>query len=95
MVYGAARRKDGSASVLFDPGTEWTVPLYSCASASKALIKTVQFRYNGTEGLRSLDILDIKPKSYANVDESMHSRLSISYTSLNCADLIHRTTVGS
>lgn len=69
MVYGAARRKDGSASFLFDPGTEWTVPLYSCASASKASIKSVSFRYNGTDGLNSLSIEDIKPKTYAKDED--------------------------
>jgi hypothetical protein len=69
MIYGAARRKDGSASLLFDPGTEWTIPMYSCASASKASIQSVSFRYNGTDGLSSLNILDIKPKTYANEEE--------------------------
>jgi hypothetical protein len=69
MLYGAARRKDGSASLFFDPGTEWRIPLYSCASASKASIKTVSFRYNGTDGLRSLDITDIKPKEYAKEED--------------------------
>jgi hypothetical protein len=63
-MYGAARRRDGSASLLFDPGTEWTIPLYSCASASKASIKTVLFRYNETAGLKSLDVADIQPKVY-------------------------------
>lgn len=69
QIYGAARRRDGSASLLFDPGTEWTVPMYSCASASKALIKTVSFRYNGTEGLKSLEILEMKPKVYASQED--------------------------
>jgi hypothetical protein len=69
MMYGAARRSDGSASLLFDPGTEWTVPLYSCASASKASIKTVSFQYNGTAGLQSLQIKDIKPKEYAKEED--------------------------
>lgn len=69
MVYGAARRKDGSASLLFDPGTEWTVPLYSCASASKASIKSVSFIYNGTDGLKSLDIKDIKDKTYTTEED--------------------------
>lgn len=69
MLYGAARRQDGSASLFFDPGTSWQIPLYSCASASKASIKTVSFRYNGTDGLRSLDIIDMKPKEYAKEED--------------------------
>ncbi|KAF2477234.1 uncharacterized protein BDR25DRAFT_165332, partial [Lindgomyces ingoldianus] len=69
MMYGAARRKDGTASLFFDPGSEWTMPLYSCASASKVSIKTVQFVYNGTAGLQSLKILDIKPKTYTKDED--------------------------
>ncbi|ORY00451.1 hypothetical protein BCR34DRAFT_111786 [Clohesyomyces aquaticus] len=69
MVYGAARRKDGTASLFFDPGSEWMMPLYSCASASKASIKTVEFAFNGTAGLQSLKVLGIKPKSYAKDDD--------------------------
>ncbi|KAF2741897.1 hypothetical protein M011DRAFT_522494 [Sporormia fimetaria CBS 119925] len=56
-------------SMLFDPGTEWTIPLYSCASASKASIKTVSFRYNGTQGLQSLDVTNIQPKEYPKEED--------------------------
>ncbi|KAF2271016.1 hypothetical protein CC78DRAFT_563594 [Lojkania enalia] len=56
-------------TLLFDPGTEWSVPMYSCASASKASIKTVLFRYNGTESLHSLDIVDIKPIKYSREED--------------------------
>ena len=53
MVFGAARRSDGTHSLIFAPGTNWTVPLYSCATATKAVIKEVSFSYNGTEGQES------------------------------------------
>ncbi|OJD16538.1 hypothetical protein AJ78_03315 [Emergomyces pasteurianus Ep9510] len=66
MAFGAARRSDGSRSLVFEPGTDWTVPLYSCASAARAVIKTVDFRFNGTDGLRSLVVHDIREKVYAN-----------------------------
>jgi hypothetical protein len=69
MVYGAARRRDGTRSLFFDPGSQWTVPIYTCASASKASIKTVTFRYNGTQGLPSLNIVSIKPKTYAKEED--------------------------
>ncbi|ODH52079.1 hypothetical protein GX48_01868 [Paracoccidioides brasiliensis] len=69
MVFGAARRGDGSRSLVFEPGTAWTVPLYSCASASRALIKTVDFRFNGTDGLKSLSIRDIRDKTYTRDEE--------------------------
>ncbi|KAK2761138.1 hypothetical protein FQN54_001659 [Arachnomyces sp. PD_36] len=69
MVFGAARREDGSRSLIFDRGTNWTVPLYSCASAAKATIKTVDFRYNGTSGFDGLEVLAIRPKSYDNEEQ--------------------------
>ncbi|KLJ06806.1 hypothetical protein EMPG_17701 [Blastomyces silverae] len=65
MAFGAARRGDGSRSLVFEPGSAWTVPLYSCASGSRAVIKTVDFRFNGTDGLKSLVIRSIREKTYA------------------------------
>ncbi|KUL84806.1 hypothetical protein ZTR_07305 [Talaromyces verruculosus] len=70
LVYGAARRADGSTSLIFEPNTNWTIPLYSCASASRAIIKTVQFLYNGTDGLRNLQVVSVENKQYAR-DEDM------------------------
>ncbi|ERF69815.1 hypothetical protein EPUS_08016 [Endocarpon pusillum Z07020] len=66
LVFGAARRKDGSESLIFEPESWWTQPLYSCASATKAVIKTVQFRYNSTSqyDLKALQILNITDKVY-------------------------------
>ncbi|QSS53462.1 hypothetical protein I7I53_00732 [Histoplasma capsulatum var. duboisii H88] len=65
MAFGAARRSDGSRSLVFEPGSTWTVPMYSCASAARAVIKTVDFRFNGTDGLNSLAIRSIRDKTYA------------------------------
>ncbi|EGE81766.1 hypothetical protein BDDG_04709 [Blastomyces dermatitidis ATCC 18188] len=65
MAFGAATRGDGSRSLVFEPGTAWTVPLYSCASAARAVIKTVDFRFNGTDGLKSLAIRSIRERTYA------------------------------
>jgi hypothetical protein len=69
MVFGAARRQDGSASLIFAPGTQWTVPLYSCATATKAVVKEVNFFYNGTQGIKSLNILNATEKAYASDDD--------------------------
>ncbi|KKZ63673.1 hypothetical protein EMCG_01980 [[Emmonsia] crescens] len=69
IAFGAARRGDGSRSLVFEPGTNWTVPLYSCASAARALIKTVDFRFNGTDGLKSLSVRGIREKTYAGDDD--------------------------
>lgn len=67
VLNGAARRQDNSESILFDPGSAWTVPMYTCMSAAKATIKTVTFRFNGTaDDLSSLEIISLVDKTYPN-----------------------------
>jgi hypothetical protein len=61
---GVPRRNDDSDTILFQANTEWTTPLYSCASATRATIKTVNFGYNSSSTLEGLTIHDIRPKSY-------------------------------
>ncbi|KAL4999948.1 hypothetical protein BDV10DRAFT_200411 [Aspergillus recurvatus] len=63
LVLGAATRTDGGDNRILDPATPWTIPLYSCATAMKALVKTVKFQYNGT-GLDALEVRSLKPKAY-------------------------------
>ena len=69
LLYGTPRRQDGSASLLFNPGSIWTLPMYSCMSVIKASIKTVSFHFNGTNDLSGLTVLSIEDKKYLN-DES-------------------------
>lgn len=68
LVFGAARRRDGTETLIFEPGKWYVQPLYSCASATKATIKTVDFRYNATQEtghtLKALTVLNMAPKSY-------------------------------
>jgi hypothetical protein len=63
LVYGAANRTDGVSPLRTDPNSPWSIPLYICASAVKASIKTVSFRYNGT-GLDALSITSLSQKFY-------------------------------
>ncbi|KAL5360297.1 hypothetical protein BJX96DRAFT_165054 [Aspergillus floccosus] len=63
LVYGAASRTDGGSDLLVDPGSKWSMPLYTCATAVKAAVKTVVFRYNGT-GLHALTVQSIHDKQY-------------------------------
>ncbi|KAF2275033.1 uncharacterized protein EI97DRAFT_459669 [Westerdykella ornata] len=93
MLLGAARRKDGTSSLFFDPGSEWTVPLYSCATAAKATIKTVSFRYNGTAGLSSLKIDDIRPKQYAKDEDKPLWAVEKSALRLNYANPVWGITI--
>lgn len=64
LLYGTPRRQDGSASLLFEPGSAWTLPMYSCMSVVKASIKTVSFRSNGTDDLSGLTVESIEDKFY-------------------------------
>ena len=66
LLYGAPRRLDGSASLLFDPGSAWTLPMYSCMSVVKASIKTVAFQFNSTNDLSGLTVLSIDDKVYSD-----------------------------
>jgi hypothetical protein len=67
LMYGAPRRQDGGASLIFSPGSNWTTPIYSCISVTKALIKTVSFRFNGSGDLSGLTVTSLTDKVYPNV----------------------------
>ena len=47
-----------------DPGSNWSIPLYSYAAGVKATIKTMSFRFNGTDDLSGLKVTEIVPKRY-------------------------------
>lgn len=69
MILGAAVRKDGGSSLIFAPNSTWSMPMYSCASSAKAIIKTVHFRYNGTDDFASFAVTNVKEKKYAQTSE--------------------------
>lgn len=83
MVFGAPRLEDNSFSLLFNAGSKWTVPLYSCASTSRAIIKTVDFRFNGTDGLKSLAVTNVKNKIYENENDKPYWGVEHPNMSLN------------
>jgi hypothetical protein len=67
-MYGAPRRQDNGIPLLFDPGSNWTVPIYSSISTSKGIIKTVSFRFNGSDDFSGLTVTEIQDKVYADDD---------------------------
>ena len=71
LLLGPSRRRDGTESNVYAPGSWWTRPIYSCASASKISIKTVHFTYNTSNsgGLSSLNVTQISDKVYQNKSE--------------------------
>ncbi|KAH8170045.1 hypothetical protein LIA77_10589 [Sarocladium implicatum] len=65
QVRGVPRRVDDGPGTIFEDGSKWSAPLYSCASAIRATIRTVTFTHNGTRGsLEDLHIEEIKDKEY-------------------------------
>ncbi|KAL4874909.1 hypothetical protein BJY04DRAFT_233158 [Aspergillus karnatakaensis] len=67
LVLGAATRTDGGDNRILDPDTPWTIPMYSCATVMKAVVKTAELQYNGT-GLAALEVRSLRPKEYANAE---------------------------
>ncbi|KAL2062708.1 hypothetical protein VTL71DRAFT_5780 [Oculimacula yallundae] len=66
LMRGIPQRQDEGPEMTFDSNSRWSQPIYSCASAVKATVKTVLFTYNGTSGLQSLNITSLKDKEYPN-----------------------------
>ena len=66
LVYAGSKRKDGVVSLVTQPDTWWTEPIYSCASTNKLTIKNVHFKWNATvnNGLAGLEVLNISDKHY-------------------------------
>ncbi|KAF7557985.1 hypothetical protein G7Z17_g225 [Cylindrodendrum hubeiense] len=65
IIRGVPKRLDDGPGAIFEDGSKWSSPLYTCASAVKATIKTVTFFYNGTqETLDNLVIQKIEDKKY-------------------------------
>ena len=84
-MYGAPRLEDGTASLVFTPGSNWTIPIYSCISVAKGLIKTVSFRFNGSTDLSGLTVTSLSDKIYPN--ESSKPLWAVEQTELDLADV--------
>ncbi|CAG9983189.1 unnamed protein product [Clonostachys byssicola] len=57
-------------SLIFDDGSSWSSPLYTCASTVKATVKTVKFFHNGrNENIDGLKVESISDKDYATEED--------------------------
>ncbi|SPO07433.1 uncharacterized protein DNG_10127 [Cephalotrichum gorgonifer] len=63
LLRGAPQRTDGGPRSLQEDGSQWSSPLHVCATAVKALVKTVTFTVNGTD-LAGLHVDAIEDKKY-------------------------------
>ncbi|KAK4119572.1 hypothetical protein N657DRAFT_650068 [Parathielavia appendiculata] len=83
LVSGPPRRVDGGPQSIFERGSQWTTPLYSCATAVRATIKTVDFSTDAgtssmnpgqpppsesSRGLAGLRVTNITEKTYSSPD---------------------------
>lgn len=67
LIHGAPQRQNPGHPYVFESGSQWSQPLYTCASTLKATVKTVTFSYNGTDAsLESLAITSIQDKEYSD-----------------------------
>ncbi|KAL4931432.1 uncharacterized protein BDV17DRAFT_288970 [Aspergillus undulatus] len=68
VMYGTPRRIDGTFTTLFNFGDELMMPIYTCASATRASLKTIHFNYNGTGQLAGLSVERVEDKAYKDAE---------------------------
>ncbi|KAK2882450.1 hypothetical protein FQN49_000342 [Arthroderma sp. PD_2] len=67
--FGAASRVDKGNPLFKEPGSKWRTPIYTCASAVKASVKTVSFVMNGTASLETLVAHRLEDKTYTKPED--------------------------
>ncbi|GJN76056.1 hypothetical protein PLICBS_010167 [Purpureocillium lilacinum] len=65
-LFATPSRIDGGEPLFQEPGSRWKMPIYTCAGAVKASVKSVSFATNGTVSLESLSVRDVKEKQYSS-----------------------------
>jgi hypothetical protein len=92
LILGAGSEVDASGNLIvgptnnrLDPLTNWSQPLYSCASTLKASIKLVSFQINGTASLSNLVVNSIEPVTYSS--SSSTPIWAVENTGLDVADV--------
>ncbi|KAG0637145.1 hypothetical protein HOY80DRAFT_908241, partial [Tuber brumale] len=66
-IFGTAKRTDGGdTGRMHDLGSNWSMPIYTCATAIKASVKVVTLTMNGTDILGNLRVDKVLPKNYSS-----------------------------
>ncbi|KAE8382250.1 hypothetical protein BDV26DRAFT_278245 [Aspergillus bertholletiae] len=84
LVFGAAQRTDGVKSTVFEQGTRWSIPLHTCATAVKAVIKTVEFEADSPD-LRDSRVRNITDKVYT--DHNTLPTWGVEHLNMNLSDV--------
>ncbi|KAH8646029.1 hypothetical protein BGZ61DRAFT_542643 [Ilyonectria robusta] len=70
LIRGVPQRVDDGPNMIFEDKSQWSSPLYACASAVKGTVKSVTFFHNGTNAtIDNLVVREIKDKEYATEDD--------------------------
>jgi hypothetical protein len=71
LILGPAHKTSGPDTPFVEPGSEWTRPIYMCASTTKAIIKSVSFSFNQSRGsgLDALSVAAMEDKRYVSTKE--------------------------
>jgi hypothetical protein len=92
LILGAGSEVDVSGNPIIGPTnnrlqplSNWSQPLYSCASALKASVKRVSFQINGTASLSNLVVNNIQPVTYSS--NASAPLWAVENTGLNIADV--------
>ncbi|KAG0637149.1 hypothetical protein HOY80DRAFT_908249, partial [Tuber brumale] len=66
-IFGMAKRADRGEARIYDAGANWSMPIYTCATAIKASMKVVTLTMNGTHTLENLRVDKVVPKNYSSI----------------------------
>ncbi|KAG0637143.1 hypothetical protein HOY80DRAFT_1085575, partial [Tuber brumale] len=86
-IFGTAKRTDGGdGGRMHDVGSQWSRPIYTCATAIKASVKVVTLTMNGTHNLENLRVDKVAPRNYSSklempvwAIENWRTNMSVSY----------------
>ncbi|KAK0716066.1 hypothetical protein B0H67DRAFT_645739 [Lasiosphaeris hirsuta] len=70
LMRGVAKRMDPGPKGIAEHNSKWSAPVYSCATALRATIKTVHFTHTGSGAtLKSIQVDSITDKAYSSPSE--------------------------
>ena len=63
LMRGIPQRQDSGSKIIFDAGSKWSQPIYGYASTLKATIKTVNFKFKGSDTIQNLASRTLKTRT--------------------------------
>ncbi|KAG0637155.1 hypothetical protein HOY80DRAFT_890181 [Tuber brumale] len=66
-IFGMAKRADRGEAKTYDARANWSMPIYTCATAIKASVKVVTLTMNGTHTLENLRVDKVVPTNCSSI----------------------------